>query len=104
MVQSKDALFSTYDSDNDNCGNHNCAMEHRGGWWYNPYAITDDMCSTCDRGGLCDQFSYSKYCGAVCARSNLNGVYNGVNGENIFWDFSKNCNLRSVEIKLRPHS
>lgn len=87
--------FSTYDQDNDGCGNHNCAQRHRGAWWY-----ANDWCSSCWSGRHCTDFQYSSSCTVQCAYSNPNGDYNGGNGEHVIWyDF---CHINFSEMKIRP--
>ncbi|KAJ8033748.1 Fibrinogen C domain-containing protein 1 [Holothuria leucospilota] len=97
MYNSGGYLFSTYDQDNDGCGNHQCAKVHRGAWWY-----ANDWCPKC-LNRHCHNFRYNSTCSGQCTASNLNGEYNGGNGENIFWanDYSY-CNLIFTEMKIRP--
>lgn len=72
--------FSTFDNDNDNCADCNCAQRLRGGGWFN-----------------------------ACGRTNLMGVYHSVQPEQsdetgIYWDTFQgvNVSLRSVKMLIRP--
>lgn len=74
------AKFSTFDNDNDNCGDCNCAQRLRGGGWFN-----------------------------ACSRTNLMGVYHAERPEQsnetgIYWDSFQGVNysLRSVKMLIRP--
>lgn len=74
------AKFSTFDKDNDNCGDCNCAQRLRGGGWFN-----------------------------ACSRTNLMGVYHAERPEQagetgIYWDSFQGVNysLRSVKMLIRP--
>ncbi|XP_030385695.1 angiopoietin-4 isoform X2 [Scaptodrosophila lebanonensis] len=74
------AKFSTFDNDNDNCVQCNCALKHKGGWWY-----------------------------SNCATSNLHGQFTEINyahaGEpGIFWDTfqGKDYSLHGVKMLIRP--
>ncbi|KAM8709250.1 hypothetical protein ACLKA7_016111 [Drosophila subpalustris] len=74
------AKFSTFDNDNDNCLECNCAHRHKAAGWFNS-----------------------------CGTSNLMGVYHAQNpsqaGETgIFWDTFQGMNysLRSVKMLIRP--
>ncbi|KAJ8033589.1 Angiopoietin-related protein 1 [Holothuria leucospilota] len=100
MYYTSGRQFSTYDDDHDGCGNHNCADKHKGAWWHNPE--TTNWCPQC-YGSYCYYFQYSSSCSTLCTRSNLNGDYNGGNGENIFWYYSNYCNVNSAEMKIRPN-
>ncbi|XP_071836585.1 uncharacterized protein [Apostichopus japonicus] len=92
--------FSTYDRDNDACDTFNCAEKHRSGWWhYNYY-----YCSYCHRYSYCYYFQYSGSCKSYCTYENLNGVYNGGNGEMIYSYYYNYCNVQYVEMKIRPTS
>ncbi|KAJ8033752.1 Fibrinogen C domain-containing protein 1 [Holothuria leucospilota] len=96
MLATSGRAFSTYDQDNDECGNHNCAQGHRGAWWY-----ANDWCSHCKRSN-CDNFRDSGSCSGECTYSNLNGDYNGGNGEVMFWDDEYYCSPTFTEMKIRP--
>lgn len=74
------ARFSTFDNDNDNCVECNCAQRFRAGGWFN-----------------------------ACARTNLMGVYMTRQPEEsdetgIHWDTFQgvNVSLRSVKMLIRP--
>ncbi|KAJ8032946.1 Fibrinogen-like protein A [Holothuria leucospilota] len=89
--------FSTYDNDNE-LSSYNCAEKHRGGWWYGY-----------DDGHYYYYYSYCYYWQVgsryyYCSVSNLNGDYQGGNGQNIFWyDLPGNdCNIKFTEMKIRP--
>ncbi|XP_071852772.1 techylectin-5A-like [Apostichopus japonicus] len=99
LTDTRGKQFSTHDRDNDAFGNFNCAEKHRSGWWH-----SNDDCSTCASNSLCDYFQYSSSCKSACTSENLNGVYNGGNGEMIYSDFDTNCNVQYVEMKIRPSS
>ncbi|XP_071837237.1 uncharacterized protein [Apostichopus japonicus] len=89
--------FSTHDRDNDACGNFDCAEKHRSGWWH-----SDTGCSTCGSNSECSSFQYSSSCQSYCTPENLNGVYDGDNGEMIY--SHSNCNPQYVEMNIRPSS
>ena len=71
--------FTTKDQDNGNKGDHNCAIQYEGAWWY------DD-----------------------CHRSNLNGLYlrgnhsSFANGVNWFHWKGYYYSLKRTEMKIRP--
>ena len=70
--------FSTRGHDNDKAGHYDCALQKKGGWWYNS-----------------------------CYRSDLNGVYNHgtVNsGPGMICNHWKNnwFSVKSSEMKIRP--
>ncbi|KAJ8033953.1 Ficolin-2 [Holothuria leucospilota] len=93
--------FSTRDQDNDGCSNLDFAERHKGGWWY-----TDYWCTHC-YGRHCRHIEYgSSGCHTHGTGVNLNGDYNGGNGENIFYDTHGNndCNHKFAEMKIRPSS
>ncbi|KAJ8033066.1 Angiopoietin-related protein 7 [Holothuria leucospilota] len=95
--------FSTRDQDNDGCNVHDFAEGHRGAWWYNTQECSH-LCTACYYSyRYCDYFETRSGCNNIASDSNLNGDYNGGNGENIFWYYS-NCNLNSAEMKIRPSS
>ncbi|PIK58520.1 Angiopoietin-4 [Apostichopus japonicus] len=99
LYYSRGKQFSTYDRDNDACGHVHCAEKHRSGWWHFNHSY---YCVSCySSSSYCDRFQYNGNCHSVCTYDNLNGDYNGGNGE-IFSDYSNNCNVRSVEMKIRP--
>ncbi|PIK53643.1 hypothetical protein BSL78_09455 [Apostichopus japonicus] len=91
--------FSTHDRDNDACGNFNCAEKHRSGWWHSNF-----RCATCNSDSKCYHFQYRSSCKSFCTFENLNGVYNGGNGEMIYTNGGTYCNVQSVEMKIRPTS
>ncbi|XP_071836580.1 uncharacterized protein [Apostichopus japonicus] len=99
LYHNKGKQFSTHDRDNDECGNHNCAQQHRSGWWH-----IDNDCSYCYSYSYCYYFQYSSRCKSYCTYDNLNGVYDGGNGEMIFYDYYNNCSPQYVEMKIRPTS
>ncbi|KAJ8030218.1 Angiopoietin-related protein 7 [Holothuria leucospilota] len=100
MVYSNGKAFSTHDEDNDACSYHHCATGHRGAWWY-----TNTWCQACHTSyRYCYYFETRSSCNNICTYSNLNGVYNGGNGQNINWYHNTYCNLRSAEMKIRPSS
>ncbi|PIK40176.1 hypothetical protein BSL78_22976 [Apostichopus japonicus] len=102
LYRSKGKQFSTYDRDNDACGNFDCAEKHRSGWWHSDY-----YCSDCYRYSYCYYFQYSSSCKSRCTVDNLNGVYNGGNGEMIssyYYYYNYYCNPQFVEMKIRPTS
>ncbi|PIK57214.1 fibrinogen-like protein [Apostichopus japonicus] len=78
LFRSKGEQFSTHDRDNDACGNFNCAEKHKSGWWH-----SNTWCSKC-YDYYCDHFKLRSSCHTLCTMDNLNGVYNGANGEMIF--------------------
>ncbi|XP_071837113.1 uncharacterized protein [Apostichopus japonicus] len=97
VARNRGKYFSTYDRDNDACGNFNCAEKHRSGWWH-----SNTYCSYC-YGSYCSRFQYRSSCHTECTADNLNGDYNGGNGENIMSHHSgDNCYVGSVEMKIRP--
>ncbi|XP_071835458.1 uncharacterized protein [Apostichopus japonicus] len=96
---SRGKQFSTHDRDNDGCGNFNCAEKHISGWWH-----SNKWCSSCRSNGCCHQFQYSSRCKSTCTAHNLNGVYNGGNGEGIFSSCKTYCNIQYVEMKILPSS
>ncbi|KAJ8033427.1 Ficolin-1 [Holothuria leucospilota] len=83
--------FSTYDHDNDG-QSYNCAEGHRSGWWHGGffYTYTSTYCEFFQRGTT----------KVICSNANLNGDYNGSNGESIF-DHSSYCNQKYAEMKIR---
>ncbi|KAJ8033526.1 Microfibril-associated glycoprotein 4 [Holothuria leucospilota] len=87
--------FSTYDEDNDG-RTYNCAEEHRSCWWHGAdfiYVIFPfSNCRYFPSGNTTD----------LCSYSNLNGDYNGGNGENIY-DLTSYyyCNQKYTEMKIR---
>ncbi|KAJ8041591.1 Ryncolin-4 [Holothuria leucospilota] len=93
--------FSTYDQDNDGCSFHDCAEEHRGGWWYNPNSYVG--CRDCWLSyPSCFRFETNN-CAYICTGSNLNGDYNlssGI-GRSVYY---YNCYLKYAEMKIRPSS
>ncbi|XP_071826658.1 uncharacterized protein [Apostichopus japonicus] len=98
----KGKQFSTHDRDNDACGHYHCAEKHRSGWWH---GNASNVCNSChSMTSYCDRFQYNGNCHSVCTNDNLNGDYNGGNGENIFSEWFNNCNVSSVEMKIRPSS
>ncbi|XP_071836587.1 uncharacterized protein [Apostichopus japonicus] len=99
LSSNKGKQFSTYDRDNDACGNFNCAEKHRSGWWHFDY-----YCSYCYSYSYCYYFQYSSRCKSYCTYENLNGVYNGGNGEMIYSYYNNYCNVQYVEMKIRPTS
>ncbi|XP_071836569.1 uncharacterized protein [Apostichopus japonicus] len=94
----KGKQFSTHDRDNDACGNFDCAEKHRSGWWH-----SNHWCSNCYSDN-CYYFQYGSSCHSLCTYENLNGDYNGGNGERIFSYYYNNCNPQTVEMKIRPIS
>ncbi|PIK58527.1 putative fibrinogen-like protein 1 [Apostichopus japonicus] len=96
-VEYRGIQFSTYDRDNDACGNFNCAEKHKSGWWH-----SDERCSRCYSYSQCYRFQYSSNCKSICTSDNLNGVYNGGNGEMIYSRYNDYCNVQYVEMKIRP--
>ncbi|XP_071835342.1 uncharacterized protein [Apostichopus japonicus] len=98
LSSSRGKQFSTHDRDNDACGNFNCAQLHRSGWWH-----YDHSCSYCWGSNYCSNAQYSSRCKSKCTYYNLNGVYNGGNGEMIYSSLSI-CNPHFVEMKIRPSS
>ncbi|XP_071836948.1 uncharacterized protein [Apostichopus japonicus] len=98
--KNKGKQFSTHDRDNDGCGNFDCAEKHRSGWWY-----SNTLCTRCfsTSHSYCNRFQYSSSCMSFCTAHNLNGVYNGGNGEMIYSRYN-NCNVQFVEMKIRPSS
>ncbi|XP_071835459.1 uncharacterized protein [Apostichopus japonicus] len=96
---SRGKQFSTHDRDNDGCGKFNCAEKHISGWWH-----SNKWCSSCRSNGCCHQFQYSSRCKSTCTAHNLNGVYNGGNGEGIFSSCKTYCNIQYVEMKILPSS
>ncbi|PIK38964.1 hypothetical protein BSL78_24193 [Apostichopus japonicus] len=104
LYYSRGKQFSTHDGDNDACGNFNCAQLHRSGWWH-----YDNYCSSCWSNSYCYNIQYSSSCKSRCTYDNLNGVYNGGNGEMIYsryyyYYYYYYCNLQFVEMKIRPTS
>ncbi|PIK37123.1 fibrinogen-like protein [Apostichopus japonicus] len=97
LSNNKGKPFSTYDQDNDACDTFNCAEKHRSGWWH-----SNAWCSNC-YSDYCHNFQYSSSCHTVCTYENLNGDYNGGNGERIF-SYYYYCNPQTVEMKIRPSS
>lgn len=97
LSQSVRQQFSTYDRDNDRCGNYNCAEKHRSGWWHWGFS---SFCSACG-GTHFSNFRLSGSCNSRCTNENLNGDFNGGNGENIY-SFRIGSNLQFVELKIRP--
>ncbi|KAJ8033213.1 Fibrinogen C domain-containing protein 1 [Holothuria leucospilota] len=94
--------FSTRDRDNDGCSVHHFAQRHRGAWWHSR-ARCPLPCTECNNGyGYCDYFETRSGCSNKGTGSNLNGEYQGSNGESIFW--SCNYNLNFAEMKIRPSS
>ncbi|KAJ8050663.1 Fibrinogen C domain-containing protein 1-A [Holothuria leucospilota] len=94
--------FSTRDQDNDGCSVQDFAEAHRGAWWYNTNACSY-VCKECRRSDRsCNYFETRSSCNDRATSSNLNGDYNGGNGENIFWYGSIYCNLNFAEMKIRP--
>ncbi|XP_071836787.1 uncharacterized protein [Apostichopus japonicus] len=89
--------FSTHDRDNDACGNFDCAEKHRSGWWH-----SKKYCSNCISNSYCSLFHVHSSCKSSCTYENLNGVYNGSNGEMIYSNGYNICNLQSVEMRIRP--
>ncbi|PIK53516.1 tenascin [Apostichopus japonicus] len=98
LYYSRGKQFSTHNRDNDACDNFNCAQLHRSGWWH-----YDNYCSYCYSYSYCYYFQYSSSCKSRCIYYNLNGVYNGGNGEMISSYYS-NCNPQFVEMKICPSS
>ncbi|XP_071835328.1 uncharacterized protein [Apostichopus japonicus] len=102
LSYNKGKQFSTHDRDNDACGNFNCAEKHKSGWWH-----SNTWCS-CYSYSYCYYFQYSSSCKALCTPHNLNGVYNGGNGERIFsyyyYYYNYYCSPQFVEMKIRPSS
>ncbi|PIK61753.1 tenascin [Apostichopus japonicus] len=99
LSYNKGQQFSTHDRDNDGCVSFNCAEKHRSGWWH-----SDSWCSSCNSNSYCYNFQYSSKCKSTCTTENLNGVYNGGNGEMIFSHYHTYCNVQFVEMKIRPSS
>jgi ficolin len=67
--------FTTPDQDNDDWLDGSCSDEYRGGWWY-----------------------------GSCFAANLNGEYNGTDGQAIRWTSwdDTDYSLRFTEMKIRP--
>ena len=71
--------FTTKDQDNDNHGDHNCAIKYQGAWWYER-----------------------------CHHSNLNGLYHRGNhpsfADGVNWKHWKgyHYSLKRTEMKIRP--
>ncbi|KAJ8033951.1 Ryncolin-4 [Holothuria leucospilota] len=94
--------FSTRDGDNDGCSNYHYAQRHKAGWWYSDFGY---WCTYCYGYSNCDYFeSGSSGCYTLGTGTNLNGDYNGGNGENIFyWNYyGDDCNHKFAEMKIRP--
>lgn len=73
----RNMMFTTQDKDNDVHSIKNCAVEHKGGWWYNK-----------------------------CHCSNLNGLYQwGPYPQGVVWYSFTNQwhSLKHVEMKFRPN-
>ncbi|KAJ8033214.1 Angiopoietin-related protein 7 [Holothuria leucospilota] len=94
--------FSTRDQDNDGCSVHDFAKGNRGAWWYNSQECSHH-CTACyySYKYYCYDFETRSGCFNVGSVSNLNGDYNGGNGQDIFWSHY-HCNLNSAEMKIRP--
>ncbi|PIK40178.1 fibrinogen-like protein [Apostichopus japonicus] len=103
LPRNRGKQFSTYDRDNDACDHYNCAEMHRSGWWHINRSY---YCVSCySSSSYCDRFQYNGNCHSVCTGENFNGDYNGGNGQNIYSDYyNKYCNVKSVEMKIRPSS
>ncbi|KAJ8050530.1 Fibrinogen C domain-containing protein 1-A [Holothuria leucospilota] len=100
----KGGKFSTRDQDNDGCSVQDFAEGHRGTWWYNTAACSH-LCTECYYSYThCNYFETRSSCNNLGTGSNLNGDYNGGNGENIFWNGYNYCNLNFAEMKIRPSS
>ncbi|XP_071835344.1 uncharacterized protein [Apostichopus japonicus] len=97
LSRNKGSSFSTHDNDNDGCSSFNCAEKNKSGWWH-----MDDWCSDCF-GYYCSCFQVNS-CYYTCTGENLNGVYNGGSGQNIFSSDYVYCNIKFVEMKIRPTS
>ncbi|XP_071836568.1 uncharacterized protein [Apostichopus japonicus] len=97
LSSNKGKHFSTYDEDNDACDNFNCAERHRSGWWH-----SNRWCSDC-HWEYCHYFQHGG-CNIVCTDENLNGDYNGGNGERISSYNNNYCNPQTVEMKIRLSS
>ena len=70
-------MFTTQDRDNDVNSKANCAVEFKGGWWYNK-----------------------------CHCSNLNGLYQGgSHPQGVVWHSFRSqwYSLKHVEMKFRPN-
>ncbi|KAJ8034033.1 Ryncolin-4 [Holothuria leucospilota] len=103
LYYSNGAQFSTPDQDNDECTYHNCAEGHRGAWWYKPGSFGG--CVECYYSSpFCYDFQTRSDCHNICSVSNFNGDYNGGNGENIYYAYYYYCNLKYVQMKIRPSS
>ncbi|PIK53063.1 putative angiopoietin-4 isoform X2, partial [Apostichopus japonicus] len=97
LSRSKGSSFSTHDNDNDGCSSFNCAEKNKSGWWH-----MDDWCSDCF-GYICSCFQVHS-CYYTCTGENLNGVYNGGSGQNIFSSDYEYCDIKFVEMKIPPTS
>ncbi|KAJ8049648.1 Fibrinogen C domain-containing protein 1 [Holothuria leucospilota] len=64
----------------------------------NNYRVTD-IGTYSGNGGYCQVHLCKR-----CSISNVNGDYNGGNGQNIFWDLRNNCNIKYTEMKVRRTS
>ncbi|XP_071837336.1 fibrinogen-like protein A [Apostichopus japonicus] len=101
----KNMSFSTYDRDNDNWTDFNCAERHKGAWWFGE--LNDDEASGCvTEHGYCERFPNGDGC-AECGNVHLNADFDGsTRGTNIFWDSmtgdDNDCGLHYTEMKLRP--
>ncbi|PIK57225.1 hypothetical protein BSL78_05861 [Apostichopus japonicus] len=78
LANNKGKQFSTHGRDNDECDTFNCAEKHRSGWWHSNIGaciVVMEIVFISNTGDSCH---------SLCTDDNLNGVYNGGNGEKIF--------------------
>lgn len=91
--------FSTYDQDNDDTSEYNCAEEHGGAWWYTYVRVGNTP--HCWKWLVGTNLHF-------CGDSNLNGDYEETGVKSVFFWYSDDdpnlpeCGMTWTEMKIRP--
>ncbi|KAJ8033430.1 Angiopoietin-related protein 6 [Holothuria leucospilota] len=93
--------FSTYEQDNNDTNTYNCALKHRGAWWFT-------FVTTCYNSGLNHCWKWHVgHCAHFCFDSHLNGDYQESGTRSIYLWYSPlcssipECGITQTEMKLR---